>query len=212
MNYPPLSVLLWWCVAELARLINPAFGFQEPGLTAARDSVAYTVLVKVAACIADLLIGVLVYRWARHTAGPRWGVAAAAAILLHPVMIYVSAWWGQIDSVFSLGQIAALMAASRGQVRRSAVTYALSGLVKVQAFILLPVFGLMQWQRVGLRRMLPSWEVLVSVLVLAALPFLLVGTGSEPLPQQWAGWRSAAAWFLWQCRPVLQMMPTISGG
>ena len=82
VNYPPLSVLLWWCVAELARLINPAFGFQEPGLTAARDSVAYTVLVKVAACIADLLIGVLVYRWARHTAGPRWGVAAAAAILL----------------------------------------------------------------------------------------------------------------------------------
>ena len=35
----------------------------------------------------------------------------------------------------------------------------------------------MQWQRVGLLRMLHSGEVLVSVLVLAALPFLLVGQG-----------------------------------
>ena len=177
VNYPPLSVLLLWCVAELARLINPVFSFLEPGLAAALDSVTYTVLVKVAACTADLLIGVLVYHWARKIVGPRWGVAAAAAILLHPAMIYVSAWWGQIDSLFSLGQIAAFMAAARGQVRRSAVTYALSGLVKVQAFILLPVFGLLQWQRVGLLRMLHSGEVLVSVLVLAALPFLLVGQG-----------------------------------
>ena len=176
------------------------------------DSVAYTVLVKVAACIADLLIGVLVYRWARTDLPVHGGgVAAAAAILLHPAMIYVSAWWGQIDSVFSLGQIAALMAASRGQVRRSAVTYALSGLVKVQAFILLPVFGLLQWQRVGLLRMLHSGEVLVSVLVLAALPFLLVGQG---------GISSAAVGRLVVCSglapsvvpPAPQMMPTTFGG
>ena len=143
------------------------------------DSVTYTALVKGAACIADLLIGVLVYRWARQIVGPRWGVVAAAAILLHPVMIYVSAWWGQIDSLFSLGQIAAFMAASRGRVRRGAVSYALAGLVKVQAFILLPVFGLLQWQRVGMRRMLHSGEALASVLVLAALPFFMVGQGEH---------------------------------
>ncbi len=179
VNYPPLAMLLRWCEAQLARLINPSFGLQEAGLAAALDSVAYTALVKAAACIADLLIGVLVYRWARQTAGPRWGVAAAAAILLHPAMIYVSAWWGQIDSLFSLGQIAAFMAACCGQVRRSAVFYALGGLVKVQAFILLPVFAVFQWQRAGLRRMLHSSEVLASVLVLAVLPFLLAGQGAH---------------------------------
>ena len=179
VNYPPLAVLLRWCEAQIARLVDPAFGFQDTGLTAALDSVTYTVLVKGAACIADLLIGVLVYRWVRPTAGPRWGVAAAAMILLHPALIYVSAWWGQIDSLFSLGQIAAFMAVGWGQVRRGAVFYALAGLVKVQAFILLPVFAVLQWQRVGLRRMLHSGGVLVSVLVLAALPFLLVGQGAN---------------------------------
>ena len=179
VNYPPLAVLLRWCEAQLALLINPAFEFQGPGFAIALDSVTYTALVKVAASIADLLISVLVYRWARQTAGPRWAVAAAAAILLHPALIYVSAWWGQIDSLFSLGQIAALLAAGRGQVRRSAVFYALAGLVKVQAFILLPVFAVLQWQRGGLRRMLHSGGMLVSVLVLAALPFLLVGQGAN---------------------------------
>ena len=181
INYPPLSALLYWCVAQLARLSNPSFELQGAGLAAALDSVIYTVLVKGPACIADLLIGVLVYRWARQTAGPLWGVVAAAAILLHPALIYVSAWWGQIDSLFSLGQIAAFMAAARGQARRSAVFYALAGLVKVQALILLPVFALLQWQRVGLRRMLHSGGMLVSVLVLAALPFLLVGQGANLL-------------------------------
>ena len=179
VNYPPLAVLLRWCEAQLALLIHPSFGLQDAGLAAALDSVMYTVLVKGAACIADLFMGVLVYRWARQTAGPRWAVAAATAILLHPALIYVSAWWGQIDSLFSLGQIAALMAASRGQVRRSAVYYALAGLVKVQAFILIPVFAVLQGQRVGLRRMFHSGEVLISVLVLAALPFLLVGQGAH---------------------------------
>ncbi len=179
INYPPLSALLYWCIAQLARLSNHSFGFQGAGLAAALDSVTYTVLVKGAACIADLFIGVLVYRWARQSAGSRWAVAAAAAILLHPALIYVSAWWGQIDSLFSLGQIAAFLAAGRGQVRRSAVFYALGGLVKVQAFILLPVFAVLQWQRSGLRRMLHSGEVLASVLVLAFLPFLLVGQGEH---------------------------------
>lgn len=179
VNYPPLAVLLRWCEAQLALLINPSFGLQDAGLAAALDSVTYTALVKGAASIADLLIGVLVYRWARQTAGPQWAAAAAAAILLHPALIYVSAWWGQIDSLFSLGQIAAFLAAGCGQVRRSAVFYALAGLVKVQAFILLPVFAVLQWQRGGLRRMLHSGEVLVSVLVLAALPFFLVGQGAN---------------------------------
>ncbi len=179
VNHPPLSALLWWCVAQLARLINPAFGPQDAGLAAALDSVAYTALVKGAACIADLLIGVLVYRWARQTAGPRWGVAAAAAILLHPAMIYVSAWWGQIDSILALGLLVAFTSAGVGQARRSAVLYALIVLVKAQALILLPVFALLQWQRSGLRQVLHSGEVLASVLVLAALPFLLADPGGH---------------------------------
>ena len=179
INHPPLSALLWWCIAHLARLINPAFGFQDPGLAVALDSVAYTVLVKGPACIADLLIGVLVYRWARQTAGPRWAVAAAAMILLHPALIYDSAWWGQVDSILALGLLVAFRSASVGQVRRSAVLYALTVLAKAQAMILLPVFALLQWQRNGLRQALHGSEVLVSVLVLASLPFLVAAPGGH---------------------------------
>ncbi len=181
INHPPLSALLWWCVAQLARLINPTFGFQDPGLAAALDSVAYTELVKVPACIADLLIGVLIFRWVRQTAGPRWAVAAAALILLHPALIYDSAWWGQVDSILALGLLVAFRAASVGQVRRSAVLYALAVLAKAQALILLPVFVLLQWQRNGLRQALHSGEVLVSVIVLASLPFLLADPGGRIL-------------------------------
>ncbi len=179
INHPPLSALLWWCVAHLARLINPAFGLQDPGLATALDSVGYTMLVKGPACIADLLIGVLVYRWARRTAGSGWAVAVAAMILLHPALIYDSAWWGQVDSILALGLLVAFMAASVGQVRRSAVIYALTVLVKTQAMILLPVFALLQWQRNGLRQALHGSEVLISVLVLAILPFLLVAPGGH---------------------------------
>ena len=178
INHPPRSALLWWCIAHLAHRINHALGFLDPELATALDSVAYsvayTVLVKGPASIADLLIGVLLYRWARQIAGPRWAVAAATMILLHPALIYISAWWGQVDSILALGLLVAFRAASSDQVRRSAILYALTVLVKAQAMILLPVFALLQWQRNGLRRLLHSGEVLVSVLVLASLPFLLV--------------------------------------
>lgn len=137
------------------------------------DSVTYTVLLKAAACIADLLVGVLVYRWARQSAGPRWAVAAAAAVLLHPALIYVSAWWGQIDSILALGLLIAFRSASVGRVRRSAILYALTVLMKAQALILLPVFALLQWQRNGLRQLLFGGGILASVLVFATLPFLI---------------------------------------
>lgn len=179
--HPPLSALLWWCIAHLARLIDPSFGAQDAGFAAALDSVAYTALVKGPACIADLLIGVLVYRWVRQTAGPRWGVVAAAAGLLHPALIYLSAWWGQIDSMLALGLLVAFRAASVGQVRRSAMLYTLTVLVKAQALILLPVFALLQWQRSGPRQVLHSGAVLVSVLVLATLPFLIADPGGHIL-------------------------------
>ncbi len=56
-------------------------------------------LVKLPAVFADLAVGVLLYALVRRFAGMRWGLGAAALYLFNPATIYISASWGQVDSI-----------------------------------------------------------------------------------------------------------------
>ena len=56
--------------------------------------------MKAPATLADLGLAALVVFALRDR--PRWAALGAVAILLHPAVIDVSAWWGQYESIFVL--------------------------------------------------------------------------------------------------------------
>lgn len=56
-------------------------------------------LLKLPAAVADLLTGVLIRRMAERFTSERPSVLAAALYLFNPALIFVSAYWGQVDSV-----------------------------------------------------------------------------------------------------------------
>ena len=56
-------------------------------------------LVKLPAILADLGVGALLYAVVRRFAGAGLGFGAAALYLLNPATIYISALWGQVDSI-----------------------------------------------------------------------------------------------------------------
>jgi dolichyl-phosphate-mannose--protein O-mannosyl transferase len=56
-------------------------------------------LVKVPAILADIGVGVLLYVLVRRFAGSAFGLAAAGLYLLNPATLYISAAWGQVDSI-----------------------------------------------------------------------------------------------------------------
>ena len=91
LTFGPVMVYLF----RLIGLLVPAF--QVP--TDATNPVA-AAAVKLPASVADIALAVLV-AWALRER-PRYAIAAALGIALVPVTWYVSAWWGQFESIYAL--------------------------------------------------------------------------------------------------------------
>jgi len=122
-------------------------------LFAAHDSgyVVLRMLVKLPAILADLGVGLLLYALVRRFGGWSWGLGAAALYLLNPATIYISASWGQVDSIsggLALLAIYALLRSEDVPARSRAhlawiagawIAFSYSLLIKPQAAVLLPL-------------------------------------------------------------------------
>ncbi|HRI56790.1 MAG TPA: glycosyltransferase 87 family protein, partial [Anaerolineae bacterium] len=146
VNYPPLYLALLVGLGKLYGLLVPGFEYTP----------LQSVLIKLSAVVADLAITALIYAaalrmTARDASAPsvsmkdgervRWFPLLAAGLwALNPAMIYVSAFWAQVDSIHTLWMMAALLAAMGRRWSWSGVFVALGLLTKLHAIVLLPLF------------------------------------------------------------------------
>lgn len=130
-NYPPVAI---WTLGGLA-LAAKAIA----GVTDASVQSVLAVLVKVPSVLADVASAALVFRFARHRAGSRAAVVAAALFLALPAVWYDSALWGQLDSLLILGSLGALALFQEGHSVLAGVVSVLSMSVKPQGLILVLV-------------------------------------------------------------------------
>ncbi len=121
ISFPPVLPWIWWLLGSVAPgLLNPV----------PNDPVALA-LIKLPATLADLGIAAIV-GWSLR-ARPGWAVAATLAVLLHPAIAYVSAWWAQFESVYVLPMLIAWALAVRGRLGWAAVAIAIGLMTKPQA-------------------------------------------------------------------------------
>ncbi|RMF74740.1 MAG: DUF2029 domain-containing protein, partial [Planctomycetota bacterium] len=168
-DYPPLMLLLFRGVGAAA---TAWAGGEVSGHS-------LTVGIKSLACAGDLLIGALLLIEGRRLLGPRGGLFACAAYLLNPVALYDSAYWGQMDSIYTAGVLAALTLVGRRRCLGAGAAAGAALAAKFQSIAILPLvvfeaFRLAGWR--GLRNLLAG-----AVLALAAVatPFLATGTLRE---------------------------------
>jgi dolichyl-phosphate-mannose--protein O-mannosyl transferase len=135
-DYPPGYFVVLWVLAKLYALI--------PG--SANDGAhGYAILhamVKLPAIAMDLVNAGVVYAIVRRYASQSVALLAAALLALNPAAIYVSAYWGQVDSVswgFVLIALWCILragddpAATTKWVTRAWLVFAFSVLIKPQA-------------------------------------------------------------------------------
>jgi hypothetical protein len=117
----------------------------QPALATVTDSAdpAIRALMKLPSSLADLGLAAIVIFALRDR--PRWAVAGAAAILLHPAVIYVSAWWGQYESIFLLFGLGAVVAAANGRNGLAAALVAAALMTKPQALAFILPFAAWFW-------------------------------------------------------------------
>src|SRR5579863_7785493 len=105
-DYPPGYFYILAAVGHLWQLL---FAAHDHGYGALR------VLVKLPAILADLCVGGLLYALVRRFASVGYALGAAALYLLNPATIYISALWGQVDSISGAFALFAIYALLRSQ-------------------------------------------------------------------------------------------------
>src|SRR5450759_3251033 len=91
LSFPPVMVYVFWGLAHLV----PVFG-----TAADAGDLAARIAIKVPAAVADLGLALGVAYLLRER--PRWAIGAALAVALVPLTWYLSAWWGQFESIYVL--------------------------------------------------------------------------------------------------------------
>ncbi len=163
ISFPPVLPWIWWSLGSLAPgLLNPA----------PNDPVALA-LIKLPATLADLGIAAIV-GWSLRDR-PGWAVAATLAVLLHPAIFYVSAWWAQFESVYVLPMLVAWVLAMRGRPGWAAVAIAVSLMAKPQALPLAIPFAAWFLATSGWRGTARAAVIGAVTIVVLWMPFLAAG-------------------------------------
>jgi Gpi18-like mannosyltransferase len=94
-DYPPGYFIVLWAIAGVYSVLGHLH------LISLNDSsyFALRILVKLPALAMDLFDAVLIYALVKRYASEAVALGAAALFTLNPATIYVSAYWGQVDSV-----------------------------------------------------------------------------------------------------------------
>jgi Gpi18-like mannosyltransferase len=164
VTFGPVMAYIW----ALLALVQPAFAT----VTDASDP-AIRALMKLPATLADFGLAALVVYGLRER--PGWAAIGAAAVLLHPVVFDVSAWWGQYESIFVLSGLGATIAAINGRNGLAAALVAVSLMTKPQAIPFVLPFAAWFWATGGLREIARAAAIGLAVIVVLWLPFIPYG-------------------------------------
>lgn len=161
VTFGPVMAYIWALLAVVDSGFRTATDASDPGIR---------MLMKVPGSLADfgLAAGVVFALRAR----PTWAVVGALAILFHPGVWYVSAWWGQYESIYLLSALAAALLAINGRNGWAAAAIAVSLMTKPQALPLLMPFAAWFWATGGWRGFVRAAAIGGGVIVVLWLPFI----------------------------------------
>ncbi len=171
VNYPPLSLYLFGSAIAVDDQLPADWHYRDHSLTS---------LLKLPAILADVLTaGLIALAIPRRRPGLR--LAACAAYLFNPAIWYVSAQWGQIDSVYALFLVAAIVAVDRRDILPAWLAYALAVGSKLQSLALGPLLLVATLARRGWKSAVAGMAAAGALLAALALPWLLAGRALDVL-------------------------------
>jgi Gpi18-like mannosyltransferase len=164
LSFPPVMAYVWGILAAIEPAFKTATDSSDPAIRA---------LMKTPASLADLGLAALVAFALRDRSW--WAAIGAAAILLHPAVFDISAWWGQYESIYMLSALAAVLCAIHGRNGAAAALLAVALMTKPQVLPFLLPFAAWFWATGGWRGLVRAGLIGLAVIVLLWLPFIPAG-------------------------------------
>jgi dolichyl-phosphate-mannose-protein mannosyltransferase len=175
LNYPPVAVIVYELEALFVRL------FWHGALT----EYVLNIVIKLPAILADVLGSLLVYRIVRRHASHAVALLGCAAIALNPTVIYLSAYWGQDDSIPALLALFAIAELVYGNAVVAWLAIAAAIMFKPPVLVLVPLmclypftardavrWGRLRWGAIGIASALILVEILALVYFPQPNPFI----------------------------------------
>lgn len=142
------------------------------------SNVVFVLILKLPACICDILAGVFIYRFTKKYVPYAVACGAVACYLLNPATMLNSAMWGQVDSVFLILLLCTLCYLYEEKYYKSAVLFGICIIVKMQAIMFAPLFVFVlidKFLKTGDKKLFLTFSKCIllglGVAVLLALPF-----------------------------------------
>jgi len=164
ISFPPVMTYLIWALGNVV----PAFETAIDG-----SAVGARMALKLPASVADIGLALGVAYLLRDR--PWRAVAGALLVAFIPVTWYVSAWWGQFESIYVLLGLVAVILVLADRPMLAAVALGLALMTKPQALPFIIPFAAYALGRYGLRRAAVIGLVTAAVAAATWLPFLADG-------------------------------------
>jgi Gpi18-like mannosyltransferase len=158
--------------------VGEKFGWDSA--TSPDESKFATLVIQLLSALADLLTAALL-AWAMWGRSRKLGLLIAALYVFNPAVWYVSAVWGQTDSIYTLLLLGCVLALERKRVLAAWALYALALGTKLQAIALLPLLAAWSLARHRLRGLLGGLAVFAAVGAVLCAAWLLSGRGNDLL-------------------------------
>ncbi len=164
LTFGPVMTYLFWLMGQVQPAFQTATDASDPLVRAT---------IKLPASAADIGL-VVVVAWLLRDR-PRVAIVAACAIAFVPVTWFVSAWWGQFESIYALFGLLAAAAALSGRPLLAGVALGLAVSTKPQALPFLLPFAAWILARFGWRGTARAAVGGLLAVLAAWLPFLADG-------------------------------------
>lgn len=135
------------------------------------DNNSFYFLLKMPGVLAEIIIGILVYKEVNKNFSKNYATLAASFILLNPALIFNSSIWGQIDSVLALGLIIAIYFLKNKFLVLSSFMLSVAFLIKPQSIAIFPIFVLFFLKNFSIKNLAKLFIPFVVTISLASLPF-----------------------------------------
>jgi len=164
-QYPPGYLYVLWLLGKIYQHFF-SHGFQQ-------EKILFLIMLRIPTVLADLALGVMIFR----AIGRWWGARAAhfafAAYVLSPAMILDSTIVTQIDSVQSLLMVGTILLLVAGKDAAAIACLALAVLTKLQAVILAPLVLATVAGRGNWRALFHGAGASAAFFLTLALPFIM---------------------------------------
>ncbi len=162
-DYPPFYIYFLWAIGTFYKSFI-SFSFDI-------DSPVFTFLIKMPAMIADIFTAFVIFLIIRRYGSFRLAFLSMISYSFNPAIIYNSAIWGQVDSIYTLFFMLALMLLVCDKPMLSGVFLVLAILTKPQSLVLLPLFVLFIIRKQPLFTSAKAAAASCAAFVVVALPF-----------------------------------------